>query len=130
MASLGDAIAFVEGAGAALGIARQDVLRLAFIVEELFTNTVTHGHGGDTSLPVTLTLALGDGCALLTYADSAPPHNPLDGLHAEPATLASTLQMRPVGGLGTYLVGQLIETGRYSHQGGRNVLNLSLPLAG
>lgn len=130
MASVGDALSFVETACAAQGVGRQDALRLAFVVEELFTNTVMHGHGGDCDAPVTIGLDVEAGVAHLSYRDSAPEHNPLDHLHGGAATLASTLSMRPVGGLGTYLIGQLIETGDYRREPGRNVLELRLPLEG
>ena len=130
LADIGPAIEFVESACAAHGVARPDALRIAFIVEELFTNTVMHGHGGDCPAPVTLGLGFEAGAASLDYADSAPAYNPLDHFHGEPSGIATTLSMRPVGGLGAYLVGQLIETGRYSREGGRNILHLRLPLRG
>lgn len=130
LADLGPAIEFVESACAVHGVARPDALRMAFIVEELFTNTVLHGHGGDCSAVVTLGLGFEPGAALLDYADSAPAYNPLDHFHGEPSGIATTLTMRPVGGLGAYLVGQLIETSRYAREGERNVLHLRLPLEG
>jgi serine/threonine-protein kinase RsbW len=130
LANLGEAISFVEATCAARGVGRQDALRLAFIVEELFTNTVTHGHGGDCAALVTLGLAFEAGMMILDYADCAPEHNPLDHFHGDSSGLATTLTMRPVGGLGTYLIGRLIETGRYSREAGRNLLHLSLPLEG
>lgn len=130
LAHLGPAIEFVETACAAHGVARPDALRLAFIVEELFTNTVMHGHGGDCPAPVTLGLGFDADVVSLDYADSAPAYNPLDHFHGEPSGIATTLTMRPVGGLGAYLVGQLIETGRYSREGERNILHLRLPQEG
>ena len=130
MTALGDAIARVESFCAGHGIGRQDALRLAFIVEELFTNTVTHGHGADCAEPITFGLAREGAAVALTYMDTAPAHNPLQSFDSDPASLVSSLQMRPVGGLGTYLIGQLIETGRYRREDGRNVLELHLPLEG
>ena len=130
MSALGDAIALVETFCAGHGVGRQDAFRLAFIVEELFTNTISHGHGADCGEPVTLSLVREAVTVGLTYADTAPAHNPLQSFDADPASLASSLQMRPVGGLGTYLIGQLIETGRYRREDGRNILELHLPLEG
>lgn len=130
MKSLGDALAFVEDYCERAGVARADALRLAFIVEELFTNTVSHGYGGDCHSPVQVGLARRDDSVLLEYADAAPAHNPLDSFRGEPGGLATTLSMRPVGGLGVYLIGRLIETGRYVREGGMNRLVLALPLDG
>ncbi len=130
MTALGDAIAVVEAFCAEQGIGRQDALRLAFIVEELFTNTVTHGHGADCAEPITLGLVREEATVGLTFADTAPAHNPLQSFDSDAASLVTSLQMRPVGGLGTYLIGQLIETGRYRREDGRNILELHLPLEG
>ncbi|MBL8383079.1 MAG: ATP-binding protein [Burkholderiales bacterium] len=130
MADLARLVAFVESACAARGVARADALRLAFIVEELFTNTVMHGHGGDSDAPVEACLTIAEGSARLHYSDGAPPHDPLSGFRESPATLATTLSLRPIGGLGTYLIGQLIETAAYRREGARNVLELRLPLDG
>lgn len=130
LAELGPAIEFVESACAAHGVPRRDALRLAFIIEELFTNTVMHGHGGDCAAPVDLALGFEPGVVVLDYSDSAPAYNPLDHFHGEPSGIATTVSMRPVGGLGAYLVGQLIETGRYRREGERNLLHLRLPTEG
>jgi serine/threonine-protein kinase RsbW len=127
---LAEALAFVEDYCARAGIRRADALRMAFIVEELFTNTVSHGYGGDCHLPVELVLERDSGALVLEFADAAPAHNPLESLKGEPAGLATTLSLRPVGGLGVYLVGQLIETARYALRDGFNRLTLRLPLDG
>ncbi len=130
MAELGPALEFVETACAARGVARRDALRLAFILEELFTNTVTHGHGGDCAAPVSLALGFEADAVVLDYRDSAPAYNPLDRFHREPAGMDAPLSARQAGGLGVYLVGRLVETGCYRRAGGRNLLRLRLPLEG
>ena len=129
LAALAPALGFVEEFCARQGVDRMVALRMAFIVEELFTNTVNHGHGGDCDAPVEVGLAFTADALLLFYEDTAPAYNPLTNFHGEPAGLATTLQMRPVGGLGAYAIGQLIETARYEHRDGRNRLRLSLPIA-
>ncbi|MBL8380512.1 MAG: ATP-binding protein [Burkholderiales bacterium] len=128
MKSLADALAFVEDYCARAGVLRADALRLAFIVEELFTNTVSHGYGGDCHSPVQVGLERRADTVLLQYADAAAAHNPLESLRGEPGGLATTLSMRPVGGLGVYLIGRLIETARYVRDGDMNRLDLALPL--
>jgi anti-sigma regulatory factor (Ser/Thr protein kinase) len=130
MADLGPAIAFVESASAAAGVGRSDALRLAFVVEELFTNTVMHGHGADCDAPVTITLDFALGSVALDYIDSAPAYDPRERLAHEPGALDATVSQRPVGGLGTYLIGRLVETARYAREDGRNRLSVALPLEG
>ena len=48
--------AFVEDFCARTGFPREGGLRLNVVLEELFVNTVTHGHRGDKDAPVWVTL--------------------------------------------------------------------------
>ncbi|MGH2651536.1 MAG: ATP-binding protein, partial [Actinomycetota bacterium] len=59
--------AYLEETCTAAGLVRDDCLRLTLLVEELFTNTVQHGHGGDTDAPVSLSVEVGAGEVALTY---------------------------------------------------------------
>lgn len=114
--------AFVEAACAAAGLERADCLRVTLAVEELFTNTVTHGHGGDSDAPVTLTAETAPGLLRLAYEDTAPPFDPLaavpspDG-RTDPAA-------RPVGGLGVLLVTRLARDVAYARAGDCNRITL------
>ena len=47
--------AFVEEVGALAEFTHHDRLRLTLVLEELFTNTVEHGYGGDSEAPVVIT---------------------------------------------------------------------------
>ncbi|HWP77683.1 MAG TPA: ATP-binding protein, partial [Methylomirabilota bacterium] len=44
--------AFLGEVCSGAGLGRDTCLRLTLLVEELFTNTVVHGHGGDSEAPV------------------------------------------------------------------------------
>ncbi len=46
--------AFLGEVCVAAGLGRETCLRLTLLVEELFTNTVVHGHGADSEAPVRL----------------------------------------------------------------------------
>jgi len=111
------------------GVDRTDALRLTFIIEELFTNTIRHGFGGDSDSQVRIELVSGDGELSLLYEDSAPPYDPIDRF-APPASLAATVDARPIGGLGVYLLGQLISRARYAYEDGCNRLWLIVPREG
>jgi serine/threonine-protein kinase RsbW len=130
MDDLSHAVTFVEGFCAARGIGQDDALRLTLMVEELFTNTVEHGHGGDSEAPVRLALRDDTHQVELFYEDRAPPFNPLDRMADtappdeldEPADLAG---LRP-GGLGVVLVLRMAANARYAHEDGCNRLWLGL----
>lgn len=112
------------------GIAHQDALRLTLFVEELFSNTVRHGHGEDSEAPIRITLTVDERHVLLLYEDTAPPFNPLEQSATPPASLDQTLNTRAVGGLGVHLLFQLAANVRYAYEQGTNRLWLTMSRGG
>lgn len=126
MNALPETAAFVESFCSLHGIASADILRLTLIVEELFTNTVTHGYGKESDAPIHITLSADVGELALLYEDAASRYDPLARLSGSPSDLAAALDSRPIGGLGIHLVRQLTRSARYVHEDGRNRLWLRL----
>jgi serine/threonine-protein kinase RsbW len=118
---------FLETFCTGAGLGADACLRLNVILEELFTNTVRHGHKGDCDAPVWVTLAAGAGKSVrVTYEDTAPPFNPYGKLpDVSPDT---TIEMRKLGGLGVLLTRRLASSRDYSYQFGRNRIRLALTL--
>jgi anti-sigma regulatory factor (Ser/Thr protein kinase) len=117
---------FLDQFCTASAITRERYLRLNVVLEELFVNTVRHGHGGDCDAPVWITLNARPDAAQVIYEDTAPPFNPYAHL---PASLPdSTLEMRKVGvgGLGVLLTKELADTRDYAYLFGRNRIRLLL----
>jgi anti-sigma regulatory factor (Ser/Thr protein kinase) len=113
--------AFAEAACRDAGLGRDDVLRLRLVLEELFTNTVRHGHGGDSDRSVEVALEVTPRKITLVYEDTAPPFDPL----APPAS-TDAADTVPVGRLGLALVRGLARDPTYERVEGRNRLRLSL----
>lgn len=126
---LPETAAFVERFCAFHGIARDDALRLTVIVEELFTNTVEHGYGGESDAPIRIALSIAVDEVEMFYEDSAPRYDPLDRLSGTAANLDTAVESRPIGGLGIELVRQLTQSARYVHADGCNRLWLRLRCA-
>jgi anti-sigma regulatory factor (Ser/Thr protein kinase) len=126
MDSLPIAVAFVEAFCELQGAAAPDALRLTLIIEELFTNTIVHGHGGDHTSPVRIEVAIGPTQMSLRYEDCAPPFNPLQYLQEAHPDLDTHVDERRVGGLGLPLVAQMVEQFDYAHVDGFNCLLLVL----
>jgi len=122
MARLADVIGFVEGLCRQHGIGHADLLRLTLVVEELFTNTVEHGYGGDCDAPVRLELSATATEVTLLYEDAAPPFDALVHLAQQPPSVDMPLATRPIGGLGLHLVEQIAASARYAREDGRNRL--------
>ena len=118
--------AFVASFCARHGIARNDALRLTLIVEELFTNSVAHGYGGECDAPIDVALSVDAGVVTLVYEDAAPSFDPLSRPPVPPAELAASVESRPVGGLGIHLVKQLVASAHYAREDGRNRLRLGI----
>ena len=116
--------AFLEGFCSAAGIERQHCLRLNLVMEELFINTIRHGHHGDSDAPVWMTLDASDKAVQVTYEDTAPPFNPYARLPAAGAD--KTDGMRDIGGLGLLLTKELAATRDYAYVFGRNRIRLAL----
>jgi anti-sigma regulatory factor (Ser/Thr protein kinase) len=123
MASLSQAMALMEADCEAQGVAASDMLRLGLVLEELFTNTVQHGHGGECDEPVCMSWAVEPEHLILDYADHAPPFDPRA---AAAAQVSAEVADRPIGRLGLMLVGQLSESLHYAHEEGQNRLRLRL----
>lgn len=104
------------------GLGRQTCLRLILLVEELFTNTVVHGHGADSEAPVRIECEVSPGRIALIYEDTGPAHNPFVRVVAPDAD--ADVENRPVGGLGVLLVSAMAQQVEYQRAGNRNRISL------
>jgi anti-sigma regulatory factor (Ser/Thr protein kinase) len=116
---------FIAAVCAAGGVPRKTCLRLTLLVEELFTNTVVHGHGRDTEAPIHLTVDVGVDAIALTYEDTAPAHDPFARVRIPDE--AAGVEERPVGGLGVVLIAAMAGRVQYTYIGGRNRISLIMP---
>ncbi len=124
LAAVRDVRAFIESFCGIAGVARPPALRLNLVVEELFTNTVKHGHCGDCESPVWILLEARARTVTLTYLDCAPAFNPFGVEIASP--MEATVEQRKVGGLGVLLATELTESAEYARLFGRNRLRMVL----
>jgi anti-sigma regulatory factor (Ser/Thr protein kinase) len=106
------------------GIGRERCLRINLVVEELFTNTVCHGHRGDSDAPVWVSVATAPEAVYVTYEDTAPPFNPYAFFAGAPPDVTAPLQK--IGGLGVLLTRELAATRDYAYLFGRNRIRLTL----
>src|SRR5436190_20229776 len=113
MAGLAALRAFLEAFCAEAGVAQDHCLRLHLVLEELFTNTVRHGHRGDSDWPVWVTLSVAGANVNLTYEDAAPAFNPYGTPPDAPPD--TTVKMRKIGGLGVLLTRKLATSREYAY---------------
>ena len=104
------------------GLPDDERSRLLIILDELFTNAVTHGYGPH-SAGGTIAVALGwkRGRLRISFVDDGQPFDPLAfrGPDLEDAT-----EERGIGGLGIHIVCSLVHQARYRRKNDRNHLHL------
>jgi anti-sigma regulatory factor (Ser/Thr protein kinase) len=116
--------AFIDQFCQGAGVPRESCLKTNLVVEELFLNTVKHGHHGGSDAPVWVTLSASDGEISLIYEDFAPPFNPFGRATRE--MLEALAETRREGGLGVLLAHGLTATAEYAYVFGRNRIRLTL----
>ena len=119
--------AFAEAFARDRGLADEEQARLLVILEERFTNVVTHGYGGEIeACSVAVALDWRRGRLTINFVDDGPPFDPL--AHSVP-DLDAPAEQRPIGGLGIAIVRALVDQARYCRQGHRNHVHLVRRLA-
>jgi serine/threonine-protein kinase RsbW len=124
MSALPAALEFAARVCGDAGIGRDVGLRLAVLIEELFTNTVVHGHGQDSEAPVRLALSAEGGRVALTYEDTGRPYDPFAEMTLPDE--GAELDDRQVGGLGVVLISAMAEDVEYRREHGVNRVSLVL----
>lgn len=124
MSALSEVVAFTAEACRDADLGREVCLRLTLLVEELFSNTVVHGHAGGSDAPVTVTLDAERGRITLTYEDTGPPHDPFAAV-VQPDG-AATVEDWPVGGLGVFLVASMATDIEYRRIDDKNRIALTI----
>ena len=107
----------IEQSCAGWNLPRATVARLLIVVEELYSNTIKYGYGGETGRPVRLHLTSQPAIELV-YEDEAPPFDPTAW---QPAGGAAQLV---VGQKGIALVLGLAASARYERLPGGNRMTL------
>jgi anti-sigma regulatory factor (Ser/Thr protein kinase) len=124
MTALSEVAAFTAEACREADLGREVCLRVTLLLEELFSNTVVHGHAGGSDAPVTVTFDAEPGRIRLTYEDTGPPHDPFAAV-VQPDD-AATVEDWPIGGLGILLVASMATDVEYRRVGDKNCIALTI----
>ena len=92
-------------------------------VDELLGNIVQYAYGPDTGIVTVRVHAEEDPLAVvISFLDSGAPFNPL--AEERPNTTSLPAKERPLGGLGLFLVKELMDELTYCYRDGHNVLTV------
>jgi serine/threonine-protein kinase RsbW len=128
MQELRQATQFVQTFCARQGWESELEQRLTLVLEELFTNTVRHGHRGDCEACVHVTLFAGDDGVSVLYEDEAPAFDSVAAGQSAAALLDLPTAQRPSGGMGLALVLGMASSARHERLAGGNRLHLRFAL--
>ena len=102
-----------------MGFSTADTLRFQLVLEELFSNTLEHGYGGECDRPIHLAVRPRSGGLTLIYRDQAPA---FDLTHVS----ASAPGEHQLGGLGINLILGMALAIRYRRVAENNLTELDL----
>ena len=120
-------IAFVDERLEALDCLPHEQMQIDVAVEELFINIAHYAYAPQTG-PVTVRVETEKDpkAVSITFIDGGTPYDPL--AKADPDITAS-VEERPIGGLGIYMVKQSMDSVDYRCQNGRNMLTIRKKLS-
>lgn len=112
---------FVQESAAALGVPPATIRDLVLATDEAATNIVVHGYGGQGGT-IEIEIEREAGALIIYLRDTARPFDP-NQIKAPDLTLP--LEERTPGGLGVFLIRQIVDELRHrSRPGGGNELTL------
>ncbi len=101
--------------------------KLVLALEELLTNTATHGAAQSGAAPrLWVEAVITDGAVHVEIADDGVAFDPT--AHPEPDVMAEA-DDRAVGGLGVHLVRSFMDEFSYERRDGRNIVRLTMHLS-
>ena len=104
-----------------LGLDQGLALNLNLALEEAVTNVILYAYPKGSDGLVDVEAVLREHSLEFIISDSGAPFDPTA---APEADVTLTAEERPIGGLGIYLVRQLMDVVRYDRQGDKNVLTM------
>jgi serine/threonine-protein kinase RsbW len=121
IAAIPDVSARLEAAMQAAAFSPEDILDTQLAVEEAITNVIVHGYrqpGGE----IAVSCRTGEDRVEVRIADAAPRFDPLSLTEPD---LEGTAEERKIGGLGVYLIRQVMDEISYRYEDNKNILILT-----
>lgn len=112
---------FLEEIGREFELSVEDSFSIHLALEEAISNVIMYAYPVDEEHEIELTVVCGDNGLVFEIVDWGKEFDPT----AQPdADVTLSLEERPVGGLGIFLIKKMMQKVEYSRVDGRNVLTL------
>ena len=96
-------------------------------LEEIVINVIEHGYKDKDEHSIMIHCFIQDGQVIAEIEDDGNPFNPLN---APAPDISQPLEARPIGGLGIFLIRNVMDSFDYIHQGGKNRIRLKKRING
>jgi sigma-B regulation protein RsbU (phosphoserine phosphatase) len=116
---------FIDGFSLEAGLDMSMTMSLNLALEEAVVNVMTYAYAPDTQGELTLEAVADKGVVTFILTDTGVPFDPTA---KEDADTTLGIEDRPIGGLGIFLVRQLMDAVDYQRVDGQNVLTLTKKL--
>ena len=109
----------IETFGKSRGISVALINNINLSLDELITNTINYGYRDELEHQIKIDLQLSEMEAVVELRDDGLPFNPLERPDPD---INKELDDREIGGLGIYLVRQLMDQVEYQRRGEENII--------
>jgi sigma-B regulation protein RsbU (phosphoserine phosphatase) len=116
---------FIDGFSLEAGLDMSMTMSLNLALEEAVVNVMTYAYAPDTQGELTLEAVADKGVVTFILTDTGVPFDPTA---KEDADTTLGVEDRPIGGLGIFMVRQLMDTVDYQRVDGQNILTLTKKL--
>lgn len=114
---------FVESICEELEVDMSASFNIDLALEEAVSNVINYAYGEQTGCPVTLYVSGEEDVIVFTLVDEGVPFNPLESAPEVDVTLSA--EEREIGGLGIFLIQNIMQSVEYRREDNRNVLMMT-----
>jgi len=112
----------VESFGSHAGLSSDLTYRLTLSLDEIVSNVIRHGYSDTNDHVVEVRLSIRDGVVTSVIEDDGHPYDPRESPEPD---LSMPVEQRGPGGLGIFLVRQMMDSIDYARRDGKNVLTVT-----
>ena len=117
--------AFIEEVGEAFSLSPDVVFNLNLVLEEAVVNVIHYAYPKEEHQSIYLSAHLHEGSIVLVVTDTGKEFDPT---LAPEVDITLSADERPIGGLGIFLIRQIMNEVRYERIDGKNILTLEKKL--
>lgn len=114
---------FMDSLTEELGLECADGFNLHLALEEACSNIIQYAYPGDSGKTFSLDVEADSEKVVFTLTDSGIPFNPLESAPEVDVTLSA--EDREIGGLGIFLIKNVMSSVEYQRRGEKNVLTMT-----